>query len=222
MSIRPRSHPAADARPRAGKLDRGPRGRARAAGHGSVAWPATLLKGRPRQRDELCWAQRTAAPAQLWLVIVDASASTRRYQALSKAKGLLAELFDQAYRARARLALLTASGREPRWQRHGLKASAALQPWLAELGAGGGTPLLEALQQARQWLTQRQRRYPNEVQHCLILTDGRLKAWPALEALPCSSLLVDMESAPVRLGRARQMALELGAQYQHLEQFNLR
>jgi magnesium chelatase subunit ChlD-like protein len=31
-----------------------------------------------------------------------------------------------------------------------------------------------------------------------------------------------MESAPVRLGRARQMALELGAQYQHLEQFNLR
>ncbi len=45
---------------------------------------------------------------------------------------------------------------------------------------------------------------------------------PALEALPCSSLLVDMESAPVRLGRARQMALELGAQYQHLEQFNLR
>lgn len=212
----------ADARPRAGKLDQGARGRARAAEQGVVAWPATLLKGRPRNRADLCWAQRSAAPAQLWLVIVDASASTRRYQALSRAKGLLAEYFDQAYRERARLALLTASGREPRWQRHGLKASAALQPWLAALGAGGGTPLLQALQQARQWLIARQRRYPQEVQRCLVLTDGRLGAWPALEPLPCSSLLVDMESAPVRLGRAQLLAQQLGADYQHLEQLVVR
>lgn len=141
---------------------------------------------------------------------------------MSRAKGLLAEFFDQAYRERARLALLTASGREPRWQRHGLKASAALQPWLAALDAGGGTPLLEALRQARQWLLARQRRYPQEQQRCLVLTDGRLNAWPALEPLPCSSLLVDMESAPVRLGRARQLAQQLGAEYQHLEHFELR
>jgi magnesium chelatase subunit ChlD-like protein len=53
--------------------------------------------------------QRTRSPHELWLVIVDASASTRRHQALSDAKGLLAQLFDDAYRQRARLALLTAS-----------------------------------------------------------------------------------------------------------------
>jgi len=185
-----------------------------------VAWAATLLKGRPRQRADLCWSQRSAANPQLWLVIVDASASTRRHQALSRAKGVLASLFDQAYRARARLALLTASGNAPRWQRHGLKASAALQPWLAELGAGGGTALLAALEEARQWLLRRQRQFPGELQRCLLLTDGRLSKTAALDPLPCSSVLIDMESAPIRLGRARQLAEEMDADYWHIDQLS--
>ncbi|MCU1719750.1 vWA domain-containing protein [Pseudomonas sp. 5P_5.1_Bac1] len=185
-----------------------------------MAWPATLLKGRPRQRADLCWSQRSASSPELWLVIVDASASTRRYQALSRAKGLLASFFDQAYRARARLALLTASGAAPRWQRHGLKASAALQPWLAGLGAGGGTPLLAALEEARQWLLRRQRQFPGEQQRCLLLTDGRLSKSAALVPLPCASVLIDMESGPVRLGRARQLAEQLQADYWHMDQLD--
>lgn len=219
LSIRPPKHTVADARPHAGRLKRGERGAAVASRQGRVAWPATLLKGRPRQRLDLCWVQRSASPHELWVVIVDASASTRRYKALSHAKGLLAEFFDQAYRQRARLALLTASGKEPRWQRQGLKASRALGPWLEVLGAGGGTPLLAALEQARQWLLHRAKRYPDEQRRCLILTDGRLSAWPALQALPCTSLLIDMEMAPIRLGRARLMAEQLQADYQHIEQF---
>lgn len=181
-------------------------------------WPATLLKGRPRQRADLRWIQRHASNPQLWLVIVDASASTRRHQALGRAKGVLANFFDQAYRARARLALLTASGTSPRWQRHGLKASAALQPWLAALGAGGGTPLLAALEEARQWLLRRQRQFPGEQQRCLVLTDGRLTLSDSVQALPCSTLLLDMESAPIRLGRAQRLAESLRADYRHIDE----
>ncbi|WP_230379928.1 vWA domain-containing protein [Pseudomonas putida] len=179
----------------------------------------SLLKGRPRHRDDLCWHTRRGAPAQLWLIIVDASASTRRHQALAHTKGLLATLFDHAYRQRARLALLTASGSAPQWQRHGLKASAALQPWLQALGAGGGTPLLPALEQARQWLGNRRKAYPNEEVRCLVFTDGRLQQWDPVEPLPCPTLLVDMELAPVRLGRARRLAQQLAADYQHLLSF---
>ncbi|WP_194791434.1 vWA domain-containing protein [Pseudomonas sp. UFMG81] len=186
-----------------------------------MAWLPTLLKGRPRQRRDLCWQQRQAQAPQLWLVIVDASASTRRHQALAQAKGLLAELFDQAYRQRARLALLTASGNRPHWQRHGLKASAALQPWLRDLGAGGGTPLFAALEQARQWLLARAKRLPNEQRRCLVLTDGRLQRQAALRPLPCDTVLVDMELAAVRIGRARQLAEQLQADYRHIEQFDL-
>lgn len=180
-------------------------------------WPATLLQGRPRQRDDLRWQQRRSAAQQLWLVVVDASASTRRHGALAEAKGVLAQVFDDAYRQRARLALLTASGSGPIWQCHGLKASAALQPWLAELGAGGGTPLLAALDQARDWLKQRGRRYPEEAQHCLVFTDGRLKSLDGVAPLACPALLVDMERGPIRLGRARTLASALSAEYRHLE-----
>ena len=150
-------------------------------------------------------------------MIVDASASTQRFGALSQAKGLLAQLFEQAYRQRARLAVLHASGAQAQWLWQGQKASSELHDWLAELGAGGGTPLIEALQQSATWLSRRQQLKPSEQQRLLILTDGRLRDWPALTASACPSVLVDIECAPIRLGRGRQLAAELGAEYRHIE-----
>ncbi|MNF58109.1 hypothetical protein D3C84_396570 [compost metagenome] len=47
----------------------------------------------------------------------------------------------------------------------------------------------------------------------LILTDGRLKEWPTLQPLGCPTLLVDIEGGPIRLGRGKQLAEELGAEY---------
>ncbi|MDE1166563.1 MAG: VWA domain-containing protein [Pseudomonas sp.] len=215
LGIRPR--PGADASPRMGKQAVGARGKARAAGQGRINWQATLLHGRPRQRDDLRWQLRGSAAHELWLVIVDASASTRRHGALSDAKGLLASLFDQAYRQRARLALLTASGTSPHWQRHGLKASAALTPWLQGLGAGGGTPLRAALDQAAGWLAKRRKSHAGEQQRCLILTDGRLKHCDGFTPLGCPSLLIDIEKGPIRFARAAQLAEQLGADYKHIE-----
>lgn len=209
----------ANASPRPGVLSGGKSGAVRSGAKGSIAWLPTLLRGRPKHRQDLIRQPRSQRPHELWLVIVDASASTRRHQALGQAKGLLAQLFDDAYRQRARLALLTASGQAPRWQHQGLKASAALQPWLESLGAGGGTPLFDALQQAADWLTARQRRHPAEQQRVLVLTDGRVKDVPAaLPAIECPALLIDIEKGPIRLGRAVQLAALLGAEYRHIDE----
>ncbi len=160
---------------------------------------------------------RSQQAEELWLVLVDASASTRRHGALSLAKGVLAELFDSAYRERARLAVLQAGGREAQWLWQGRKASAELHRWLQELGAGGGTPLLDALTQAGDWLLCRQRVKPHERQRLLVLTDGRLRDLPALTPPPCPTLLLDTERAPIRLGRARQLAQALEADYHHID-----
>ncbi|MEJ5060264.1 MULTISPECIES: vWA domain-containing protein [unclassified Pseudomonas] len=181
-------------------------------------WSGTLLNGRPRQRDDLLYHLRTRSAHELWLVIVDASASTRRHQALSDAKGLLAQLFDDAYRQRARLALLTASGAVPKWQVQGLQASSGLRHWLDGLGAGGGTPLLAALSEAGRWLAVRQKRFPAEQQRMLVVTDGRLKDWPTLPALDCPGLVIDIERGPIRLGRSKVLALQLQSQYQHIDE----
>ncbi len=181
-------------------------------------WPGTLLNGRPRQRSQLLFQWRTRSPHELWLVIVDASASTRRHQALSDAKGLLAQLFDDAYRQRARLALLTASGAAPKWQVQGLKASNGLRHWLDGLGAGGGTPLLAALQEAERWMSARKKRFPAEQQRVLVVTDGRLKDCPALAPLDCPALLIDIERGPIRLGRSKVLAQQLQAEYRHIDE----
>ncbi|WP_448647712.1 vWA domain-containing protein [Pseudomonas mohnii] len=215
--MRPRSDAGANARPRAGRLDHGKQGKRHAARDGSINWPGTLLNGRPRQRDDLLFHLRTRSAHELWLVIVDASASTRRHQALCDAKGLLAQLFDDAYRQRARLALLTASGTQPTWQVQGLKASSGLRAWLDGLGAGGGTPLLAALSEAGHWLSARRKRFPAEQQRLLLVTDGRLKDWPTLPTLDCPGLVIDIERGPIRLGRSRVLAAQLQAEYRHID-----
>ncbi|MFJ5297886.1 VWA domain-containing protein [Pseudomonas sp. NPDC088368] len=215
--MRPRPKTGADASPRPGRLSGGKSGAARSGTEGAIAWLPTLLKGRPQRRADLVRQPRTRREHALWLVIVDASASTRRHQALSVAKGVLAQLFDDAYRQRARLALLTASGVQARWQHHGLKAGSALQPWLETLGAGGGTPLFEAIEEAGQWLGKRQQRHPGESQRVLILTDGRVKDIPPLTGFHCPSLLIDIERGPIRLGRAVELARQLNAEYRHID-----
>ncbi|WP_371234605.1 VWA domain-containing protein [Pseudomonas sp. QE6] len=218
LSIRPRPAPGADANPRPGQLAGGRSGARQQGALGRIDWPATLRNGRPQRRADLVLRARSRKPGELWLVIVDASASTRRHGALAQAKGLLAETFEQAYRQRARLAVLHATGAQPCWLWQGQKASAQLQNWLEQLGAGGGTPLIEALQLARDWLEKRQRQKPDEHQRLLVLTDGRLRDWPALQPLPCPSLLVDIEGSAVRLGRARKLADELGAEYRRIDE----
>lgn len=176
-----------------------------------------MLAGRPQRRTDLLYRLRSRTPHELWLVIVDASASTRRHHALSDAKGLLAQVFEDAYRQRARLALLTASGAAAQWQVQGLKAGKGLAAWLEGLGAGGGTPLLAALSEAAQWLAGRRKRYPAELQRLLLVTDGRLKEIAGLPTLDCPGWLVDIERGPIRLGRARGLAAGLGIDYRHID-----
>ncbi|MDF3191262.1 hypothetical protein ALP29_02933 [Pseudomonas syringae pv. avii] len=198
-------------------MNTGRQGKARSAQLGAINWPGTLLGGRPQCREDLLFHLRSRSAPELWLVIVDASASTRRHRALTDAKGLLAQLFDDAYRQRARMALLTASGQSPKWQVQGLKAAKGLADWLGQLGAGGGTPLLAALTEAGHWLAARRKRYRAEQQKLLVVTDGRLKATGALPRLECPGMLIDIERGPIRLGRAEELAVGLQLEYQHID-----
>ena len=198
-------------------MNSGRQGKARSAQRGAINWPGTLLGGRPQCRADLLFHLRSRSAPELWLVIVDASASTRRHRALTDAKGLLAQLFDDAYQQRARMALLTASGQSPKWQVQGLKAAKGLADWLEQLGAGGGTPLLAALTEAGHWLAARRKRFPAEQQKLLVVTDGRLKAMGALPRLECPGMLIDIERGPIRLGRAEGLAVGLQLEYQHID-----
>ncbi|MFP3515561.1 VWA domain-containing protein [Pseudomonas sp. SIMBA_077] len=203
-----------------GTLEHGQLGAGRSAERGAINWVQTLLRGRPQTLEDLAYHTRKSAAQELWLIVIDASASTRRYEALSDAKGLLAQLFDDAYRQRTRIAVMTASGSRPHWHISGGKASKALDSWLQSLGAGGGTPLLEAIEEVASWLTMRRKQFPQEQQRFLLVTDGRLKEVPTLPALDCPGLLVDIERGPIRLGRALTMSAALNIEYRHIDALN--
>jgi magnesium chelatase subunit ChlD-like protein len=113
--------------------------------------------------------------------------------------------------------LLTASGHSPNWQVQGLKAAKGLAGWLDQLGAGGGTPLLAALVEARHWLALRRARHPAEQRRLLVITDGRLKDIAGLPLLECPGVLVDIERGPIRLGRAQELAAGLQLDYRHID-----
>ncbi|GAC1037512.1 VWA domain-containing protein [Pseudomonas sp. No.117] len=185
---------------------------------GAIAWLPTLLRGRPRRPADLVRQPRSRRPAQLWLVLLDHSASTRRHGALAQAKGLLADWFEQAYRQRVRVAVLQTAGERPEWSFQGQRSGRALQAWLDNLGAGGGTPLLAGLEEARMWLERRRRRQPGEECQLLLVTDGRLRSLENLAIFECRTLVLDIELGPVRLGRAVELAHRLGAEYRHLEE----
>lgn len=178
----------------------------------------TLLRGRPQRVGDLVRQPRSRRAAQLWLVILDHSASTRRHGALAQAKGLLADCFEQAYRQRVRVAVLQTAGERPEWSFQGQRSGRALQAWLDTLGAGGGTPLLAGLAEARAWLERRRRLYPGEERQLLLVTDGRLRELTGLVVPTCRTLVLDIELGPLRLGRATELARRLGAEYRHLDE----
>lgn len=196
-------------------------GRKRAGDGERIDWVASLHQGRPRHRQALVLRPASAQAPKLWLIVLDASASTRRQGALSQAKGLLAALFKHAYQQRVRLAVLSLSQGRSQWLVQGQRPNPKLQQWLAEQGAGGGTPLLESLREAQTWLVQRQKLKPAELQQAFIVTDGRLRVLPPLLPFPCPTMVVDIELTSVRLGRASLLAKALGAEYCSLESLEL-
>ncbi|KTT54588.1 magnesium chelatase [Pseudomonas oryzihabitans] len=207
-----------DARSGTGKAAGGRQGARSPGTEGPVAWVPTLLRGRPRRAGDLLRQPRRQRPAQLWLVILDHSASTRRHGALAQAKGLLADWFEQAYRQRVRVAVLQTAGARPEWSFQGQRSGQALQAWLEQLGAGGGTPLLAGLVEAQAWLTSRRRQHPGEECQLLLVTDGRLRELEGLALPDCPIRVLDIELGPLRLGRAGELARRLGAEYLHLEE----
>ncbi len=166
----------------------------------------------------------------LILFVVDASGSMAARKRMATAKGAVLTLLQRAYQERDSVGLI---------QFRGTKATTLLAPTistrqafqaLAHLPTGGRTPLASALRLARRTLQAAKQR-DNLRQHILVLvTDGRAnvsdpeiaqnKAHSPLEdartaayelrTLGVSTLVIDTEEGPSRMGLATQIATALG------------
>jgi len=191
---------------------------------GLINWPCTLAAGRPRRREDLHYRRRMEKPGRMKLILVDASASTLRDGALRRAKGLVAALLEQARRRRERAGILRFGGGGDGVQLlRGCRKVGRFEiaPDLARITGGGGTPLRRALLRAAGQLRAEANRRPGERREFFLITDGRSRdSLRGLTLANAAATVVDIEGGPVRLGRCRRIARELGARLVHIEQFS--
>ncbi|MEM7206266.1 MAG: VWA domain-containing protein [Pseudomonadota bacterium] len=194
----------------------------------SIDWVATLSD--PQNHDSpgkpaistLHWLARGADNQEIWLVLLDTSGSLLTNKAIAKAKGALVDICRQAYASRQILELVGFGNDGITTLQSARKPSRDMRPLLERIGSGGGTPLRRALQLAANRLEQLARKNPEQVRRLVILTDARSRDETRDIALRADVFVIDTEQSSVRLGRARKLATQMNARYQHIDQLALR
>ncbi|MFD3933757.1 putative cobaltochelatase [Streptomyces sp. NPDC058611] len=183
------------------------------------------------RKDDLRQATREGREGNLVLFLVDASGSMAARQRMSAVKGAVLSLLLDAYQRRDKVGLITfrGSGAELALPPTSSVDSAAAR--LEQLPTGGRTPLAAGLLKAREVLRIERLRDPSRRPLLVVVTDGRAtsagglggglpgdtprelsgRAARLLAAEGLTSVVVDCESGPVRLGLAGVLAADLAA-----------
>jgi len=152
--------------------------------------------------------------SKLNIILLDTSASTLGKNSLSDAKGAIKQLVETAYLKRESLCLLTFGNERIEVTLHPQRAPKNIGSVLANIKAGGGTPLRKALLQVSEFINKKS----NQYQKCIlyVFTDGRSRESVEHVNIACDVMLVDTENSAVKLGLGKNIASSLNAQYVHL------
>lgn len=166
------------------------------------------------------------------LFVLDVSGSMSVRERMSLVKGTILELLKEAYAKRDQVGLITFAQDEAELRlpfTHSAERAAQL---MQDIRTGGRTPLWLAIERAAQYLDAERRRVAECLPVVLLLTDGRAtsaqrsenqaaritEAARLLQQRCHRCLVIDTESGFVRLGKARQLAERLEAEYYHLDE----
>jgi magnesium chelatase subunit D len=165
------------------------------------------------------WLRR-GRESNLVILLLDTSGSMAARRRSATVATVALSLLRDSYRRRDRVALLTFRGREATVVVPPTRSSGLAAQRLRDLPAGGQTPLAAGLEAAGR-LAQRERwRDPARRPLLVVVTDGRATGGPdpvgrarhtAQRLAGISSVVVDAEDGPVRLGLAGVIARDLGA-----------
>jgi magnesium chelatase subunit D len=140
---------------------------------------------------------------------------------MAATKGMVLSLLVEAYQKRDLVGLVSFGGTSARVALPPTRSVRAAARLLSDLPVGGLTPLAHGLATAGQVVATARRRDPTVRPVVVLLTDGRanvpihphgdpfrdaLRVVSQLAASGVTGLVVDTESGPVKLGRARELA----------------
>ena len=174
--------------------------------------------------EDLRVAVREGREANLVLFCVDASGSMAARKRMSQVKTAVLSLLLDAYRRRDKVGLVTFRGKGAEVTLPPTHSVDVAANRLDEVPAGGRTPLAEGLLEARRVLARERRRDPQLRPLLVVVTDGRatggpdavarsLQAADHLAGLGVTTVVVDGESGPLRLGLAMTLARRLHAEH---------
>jgi magnesium chelatase subunit D len=192
-----------------------------------AAAPHQQARGRSQGRlifhdTDLRTARREGREANLVLFCVDASGSMAARKRMEQVKTAILSLLLDAYQRRDKVGLVTfrADGAEVALPpTHSVDIAAKR---LADLPAGGRTPLAEGLMQAAEVLRVEKVRDPRRRPLLIVITDGRATHGPDavqrsrraaqwIAEQQTTAVVVDCESGSFRLGLAQQLATHMQA-----------
>ncbi|HEV2634918.1 MAG TPA: putative cobaltochelatase [Actinocrinis sp.] len=192
---------------------------AQQADRGRIAGGPLLLRA-----GDLRSPVRRDREGNLVLFVVDASGSMAARARMTAVKGAVLSLLFDAYQRRDKVGMVTfrGTGAELALPPTGSVEAAAAR--LQALPTGGRTPLAAGLLSAAEVLRRERLRDPRRRPLLVVVTDGRATGAPGavadsrraaglLAATGVTSLVVDCESGPVRLGLAARLAEALGGEH---------
>jgi magnesium chelatase subunit D len=164
-------------------------------------------------------AVRVGRESNLVLFAVDASGSMAARTRMSAVTGAVLSLLRDAYQRRDKVGLISFRGTEAHVVLPPTSAVDAAAARLSALRTGGRTPLAAGLLRSARVLAAERLRDPDRRALLVVLTDGRathggmdaaLAAAALLRRDGVTSIVIDCESGPVRLGLPDQLAVALG------------
>ena len=181
-------------------------------------------------RADLHQQVRAGQSANLILFVVDASGSMAAQRRMEAVKGSVLALLTDAYQRRDEVAVIAFRGPKAQLQLAPTRSVERAEQGLRDLPTGGRTPLPHALQLTLETLQGRAKDSAPPL--LVVLTDGKANValaeggdpWrETLELagmLAVPALVIDTETGYLKLGRATQLALALGAECLTLDQLN--
>lgn len=213
-------------------------------GTGSIDLVETLMAAAPQQPtrrrmgrrvalqpDDLRVAVREGREANLALFCVDASGSMAARKRMTQVKTAILSLLLDAYRRRDKVGLVTFRGDQAEVALPPTRSVDIAAARLEQIPAGGRTPLAEGLLESTRVLARERVRDPRLRPLLIVVTDGRATGGPdalthsrqaadQVAELGVSTVVLDGESGPMRLGLAARLAEHLRAEHTPVGEVN--
>ena len=187
------------------------------------------------QKGDLRQRVREKRIGTTFLFTVDASGSMGAQERMRAVKGAIFAMLQEAYQKRDKVGMI-AFRRKAAEELLPITRSVDLaQKRLAELPTGGKTPLAEGLAQAFITLDMLKRKEPDAEPVLILVTDGRanavvqegedpvesaIKLAQQIHKAKITSVVIDTETDFIKLGIAKRVAAEMGANYYKLQQLS--